>query len=114
MDKNLRAGHRSSYFSGGGCMASPSCLPVVHDEFEYSRIPQNCAAKRNRGWRNLLRKFIRETRPSHGSKPPSFQYDPVSYSQNFDDGSHLDDQPQRLSFVFHDFRDAALDCRLKV
>ncbi|XP_028754636.1 uncharacterized protein LOC114714109 [Neltuma alba] len=85
MDRNLRVGHRSSYFSGGGCMMSPSCIPVAHDDFNYSRIPQNgSAAKRSRGWRNLLRKFMRESNKNfHGSKPPSFQYDPVSYSQNF-------------------------------
>ncbi|KAK4261426.1 hypothetical protein QN277_004425 [Acacia crassicarpa] len=120
MDKNLRSvGHRSSsYFSGGGCMMSPSCMPVVNDEFHYSRIPQvNCGAKqRSRGWRNLFRKFIRESKHFHGSKTPSFQYDPVSYSHNFDDGSHLDD-PRRLSSILQDFRDAALgglDCRCKV
>ncbi|KAF7829257.1 uncharacterized protein G2W53_020421 [Senna tora] len=91
MEKDLTTVmHRSSY--GGGCMMmmSPSsCLPL-HEEFQYSRIHNK---KKGGKWRNLLKRLMREGKTVCGSKPHlSFQYDPVSYSQNFDDGDcHLHD-----------------------
>ncbi|XP_054822910.1 uncharacterized protein LOC129321232 [Prosopis cineraria] len=117
MEKDLTV-HRSSYFSGG-CMtltvspSSSSCF-AVHDEFHYSRIhccvdehdtnnnqPSNHSKKGGGRWRNLLKRFMREGKITCGSKSLSFQYDPVSYSQNFDDGSHLHD-PRPLPLLFHD------------
>ncbi|RDY02509.1 hypothetical protein CR513_14019, partial [Mucuna pruriens] len=80
---------RSSYIPG--CMMSPSCLPI-HNEFQYSRIHYcNSPRKRVQRWRNILRRFMRERKTLCRSKPLSFQYDPVSYSQNFDEGCHLDE-----------------------
>ncbi|KAI4314449.1 hypothetical protein L6164_027357 [Bauhinia variegata] len=100
MERDPTAQQRySSYFSA--CMMSPTCFPV-HDEFQYSRI--HCCGdpnkRRSRRWRNILRKFMRESKSLRGSKPLSFKYDPVSYSQNFDEGCHLED-PRRHSQVFH-------------
>ncbi|WVZ12754.1 hypothetical protein V8G54_017284 [Vigna mungo] len=90
MEKDLTMTvQRSSYMPG--CMMSPSCLPI-HNEFQYSRI-HYCSSprKRVRRWKNILRKFMRESKTLCRSKPISFQYDPVSYSQNFDEGCHLDE-----------------------
>ncbi|KAK7818562.1 hypothetical protein CFP56_041203 [Quercus suber] len=95
---------RSSYFSG--CMSSPSCFPV-HEELEYSRIHCCSHNKRSRRWRNLLRRFVRESKNFYGSKdskPLSFHYDAVSYSQNFDEGCHNNEVPARHSKVFQDVR----------
>lgn len=88
---------RSSYMPG--CMMSPSCLPI-HNEFQYSRI-HYCSSprKRVRRWKNILRKFMRESKTLCRSKPISFQYDPVSYSQNFDEGCHLDEPRPGLQDV---------------
>lgn len=108
MEKDLTE-HRSSYFSG---MMSPSCFPVAHDDFHYSRIHHHRHRRNLTRWRSIFRKLVRESRTTfYGSnKPPtttSFQYDPVSYSQNFDDGSHHhnQNQPRRLSHAaFQDVR----------
>ncbi|KAF7809511.1 uncharacterized protein G2W53_036254 [Senna tora] len=103
MEKDLTV-QRSSYFSGSGCMMSPSCFPVHEaEEFRYSRIHNNYPSKRGRRWRRILRKFMKESKSSlyGSSKPTSIQYDPISYSQNFDDGSHLD-HPRRFCHVFQD------------
>ncbi|KAK4263038.1 hypothetical protein QN277_028517 [Acacia crassicarpa] len=118
MEKDLTV-HRSSYFPGG-CMTvtlspSPSSCFAVHDEVHYSRI--HCCdnhdannnhhsnhSKRGGGggrWRNLLRRIMREGKTACGPKTLSFQYDPVSYSQNFDDGCHLQ-EPRRLPLFSHD------------
>ncbi|KAG8384183.1 hypothetical protein BUALT_Bualt04G0091600 [Buddleja alternifolia] len=93
---------RSSYLSG--CM-SPSCVPV-HEE--YSRIHHISQDKshRSRRLRRLLRKIVNESKIGiYGpAKRLSFQYDAVSYSQNFDDGSHRDhDDYARCHQVLHDF-----------
>ncbi|KAL0381465.1 UNVERIFIED_CONTAM: hypothetical protein Sangu_0210800 [Sesamum angustifolium] len=82
---------RPSYLSG--CM-SPSCVPV-HEE--YSRIHINSGqGHRSRRLRKLLRKIVKESRSIYGApKPLTFQYDAVSYSQNFDDGCHRDDEYPR-------------------
>ncbi|KAL8472740.1 hypothetical protein ACS0TY_029824 [Phlomoides rotata] len=87
---------RSSYFSG--CM-SPSCVPV-HEE--YSRIQTTASDKcqRNRRLRKLIRKIVTEGKSIYGqAKPLTFQYDAVSYSQNFDDGYHRDDEYARRQYV---------------
>ncbi|GMY12050.1 DNA polymerase zeta catalytic subunit like [Fagus crenata] len=91
---------RSSYLPG--CMMSPSCFPI-HEEMEYSRI--NCCRhnKRSRRWRNLLRRFVRESKSFYVSKPLSFHYDAVSYSQNFDEGCH-NEVPGRHSQSYKDVR----------
>ena len=86
---------RPSYISN--CMMSPPCFPVPN-EFQYSKIHYS-PIKRKWRWRNLLRKFLRERKILCRHKQISFQYDPVSYSQNFDEGCHLDDEPRRLSHV---------------
>ncbi|XVE86898.1 hypothetical protein DITRI_Ditri18aG0072600 [Diplodiscus trichospermus] len=90
---------RSSCFSGCYRM-SPSCFPV-HEEMEYTRI-YYCSSsdKRRRRWRNLLRRLVRDGKSCiYGSKPLSFHYDAVSYSQNFDEGCHHDESgPLPASF----------------
>jgi len=98
MEKDLTMTRSSSYMPG--CMMSPSCLPI-HSEFQYSRI-HYCSSsprKRVRRWRNILRRFMRESKTLCRSKPVSFQYDPVSYSQNFDEGCHLDEPRPGLQDV---------------
>ncbi|CAI9766898.1 unnamed protein product [Fraxinus pennsylvanica] len=85
---------RLSYFSG--CM-SPSCVPV-HEE--YSRIHISHGNNKSRRLKKLLRKIVSESKSIYGpSKPVTFQYDAVSYSQNFDEGLHKEDYPQ----VFQEF-----------
>ncbi|KAJ0494239.1 hypothetical protein HanRHA438_Chr12g0562741 [Helianthus annuus] len=75
---------RSSYFSG--CM-SPSCVPV-HEQ--YTRVNRSTRTRWSQKWRNLINKVIRESKKSIyvSPKPLTFRYDAVSYSQNFDDGTH--------------------------
>ncbi|TYI54178.1 hypothetical protein E1A91_D11G057100v1 [Gossypium mustelinum] len=83
MGRDLSRRRQSSYFSGCYTM-SPSCLPVK-EEMEYSRIHECSSSgseKRRQRWRNLLRSIY------GSSKPLSFHYDAVSYSQNFDEGFH--------------------------
>ncbi|OMP01673.1 hypothetical protein COLO4_11686 [Corchorus olitorius] len=103
MDRDLISRRRSSYFSG--CMMSPSCFPV-HEEMDYSRI-HYCSGsdKRGRRWRNLLRRLVRDgkNRVYGTSKPLSFHYDAVSYSQNFDDGCHHEESAH-CRRVFQDVR----------
>ncbi|CAK9150621.1 unnamed protein product [Ilex paraguariensis] len=88
---------RISYFSG--CV-SPSCVPV-HEE--YSRINAGGADKRSRKWRNLLKKLVRESKAIYGTKPLTYQYDAVSYSQNFDEGNHKDEYAA-CSHVLQEFK----------
>ncbi|XP_057965496.1 uncharacterized protein LOC131156062 [Malania oleifera] len=82
---------RPSYFSG--CVSpSTSCLPV-HDEYSRIRIGSGSGGGGGgcrRRWKNLLKRLVRESKSIYGSKPLTFQYDAVSYSQNFDDGCHDD------------------------
>ncbi|PIN07702.1 hypothetical protein CDL12_19728 [Handroanthus impetiginosus] len=88
---------RPSYISG--CM-SPSCVPV-HEEYSRIHINQDEKGHRSRRLRKLLRKIVNEGRSIYGSpKRLTFQYDAVSYSQNFDDGCHRDDEYK----MSHDFR----------
>ncbi|KAE8676585.1 putative beta-glucosidase [Hibiscus syriacus] len=66
-------------------MMPPSCF-TVQEEMEYSRI-HRCSSRRR--WKNLLRILVRDGKNGvYGSKPLSFYYDAVSYSQNFDEGCH--------------------------
>ncbi|OAY35690.1 hypothetical protein MANES_12G121900v8 [Manihot esculenta] len=106
-DLSLPLPHRRSSCLSG-CMMSPSCFPV-HEEMEYSRIhySSSSSSKRGRRWRNLIRRLVRDGKSSlYGSKPLSFNYDAVSYSQNFDEGSHYQEScPSRPKF----FRDVRWD-----
>jgi hypothetical protein len=105
MERESTHPRRSSYLSGCATM-SPSCFPV-HEETGYSRI--HCCSsshnKRSWRWRNLLRRLVRDGKNLYGSKPLSFHYDAVSYSQNFDDGCHNEVPAGRHhSVVFQDVR----------
>ncbi|KVI02755.1 hypothetical protein Ccrd_018945 [Cynara cardunculus var. scolymus] len=79
---------RSSYFSG--CI-SPPCVPL-HDQYERvdPSTHSNGSDLWSRRWRKLINKVVRESKKSiyGSSKPLTFRYDAVSYSQNFDDGNH--------------------------
>ncbi|KAK2427880.1 hypothetical protein QL285_026435 [Trifolium repens] len=99
-DPTIRKVHRPSYISN--CMMSPPCFPVPN-EFQYSKIHYS-PIKRKWWWRNLLRKFLRDRKILCRHKQISFQYDPISYSQNFDEGIQLDEEPRRLSNVCQDVR----------
>ncbi|KAL6220209.1 hypothetical protein ACLB2K_007966 [Fragaria x ananassa] len=116
MEGDLIPPRRSTYLTG--CMMSPSCFPV-HEEMGYSRMESCGENKRSlRRWRNFLRRLVmsdggrRRRRSIYGSsKAVSFQYDAVSYSQNFDEGCHLyEEEPGRRSQVFNNVRwDGDLD-----
>nr|DAD40874.1 TPA_asm: hypothetical protein HUJ06_015197 [Nelumbo nucifera] len=86
METSLTHRRRLSYFSG--CMTPPSCL---HSHNEYSRVPAIYSTSRSQKWRNLLRRLVRESKSIYRSKPLTFHYDAVSYSQNFDDGFRNDE-----------------------
>ncbi|KAL1365467.1 hypothetical protein HN51_013488 [Arachis hypogaea] len=113
MEKDVIASKRGSYL---GCMLSPPCFPV-HDEFQYSRIHHKSSKTtsnkiRGRRWRRILRRFMKESKKTsmcisgcgsnnnnnNNNKALSFQYDPISYAQNFDE------EARRLSHVFQDIR----------
>ncbi|KAI3699489.1 hypothetical protein L2E82_43845 [Cichorium intybus] len=86
---------RSSYFSG--CL-SPSCLPA-HEQYTLingGTHSSGCNRWRRR-WRKLINTVIRESKKSiyGSSKPLTFRYDAVSYSQNFDEGT------QRCEYYDH-------------
>ncbi|XAR71422.1 hypothetical protein NMG60_11028672 [Bertholletia excelsa] len=80
-----------SYFAG--CM-SPSCVPV-HEEYTRIHLPAAARTRASRRWRRLIKRLVRESKSIYcgSNKPstPSFQYDAVSYSQNFDDGCHREE-----------------------
>lgn len=98
------------------CLMSPCCIPR-HEE--YSRLPPPprppCDGGRSSGsnrsrrlWRKLLWRLVRESnkcinRRCNKVRTPAltFQYDAVSYSQNFDEGFHNEDYQylQRFSPV---------------
>ncbi|KAL6012704.1 hypothetical protein ACLOJK_003193 [Asimina triloba] len=72
-------------------MASPSWFPIGNDYSRFhllssSSSSSSCSRAPIR-WRYLLRKLFRDSKAICRSKPLTFQYDVVSYSQNFDDGS---------------------------
>lgn len=93
----------SSFFSG--CAMSPASCLIVHEEMNYSRI-HHCSSQQyskirsGQRWRNLLRKLVRDSKTICGSRPLSFRYDAVSYSQNFDDGFHTTEEPRSQASVF--------------
>ncbi|GFY81097.1 hypothetical protein Acr_01g0009060 [Actinidia rufa] len=92
---------RSSYFSG--CM-SLSSVPV-HEEYSRILLSSNGTGNRSRRWRRLIKRLVRESKSIYGSnKPPIFQYDAVSYSQNFDEGCHKEDQYHHCPHVVREFR----------
>lgn len=100
-DMNIR---RSSYFSGS-CM-SPSCVPV-HEEYTRINIINNghgggSNGNRSRRLKKIIKKLMSERKNIYGSRPTTltFQYDAVSYSQNFDEGFHNDEYPR----FHHDFK----------
>ncbi|XVF15325.1 hypothetical protein REPUB_Repub09cG0142000 [Reevesia pubescens] len=94
---------RSSYFSSCYMMSS-SCFPV-HEEMEYSRIHYCSSSDKRRRWRNLLKRSVKDGKSSiYGSKPLSFHYDAVSYSQNFDEGCHHEESGHCRRRVFQDVR----------
>ncbi|XP_068328097.1 uncharacterized protein [Pyrus communis] len=92
MERDVIDHHRKSF---SRCLMSPSCFPV-QEEMEYARIRSCSQRKRSPRWRNLLRRLLSDRgRSICGSKTRSFQHDAVSYSQNFDDGCHLHEEPRR-------------------
>ncbi|GMI67227.1 hypothetical protein like AT5G65613 [Hibiscus trionum] len=93
MGRDVSRRREPSYFSGCYTM-SPSCFPV-QEEIEYSHVHYYSKAssdgdKIRRRWRNLVRRLVKDGKRSiyRSSKPLSFHYDAVSYSQNFDEGYH--------------------------
>ncbi|OIT30890.1 hypothetical protein A4A49_37706 [Nicotiana attenuata] len=100
-DANYRRPASQSLY---GCM-SPSCIPV-HDEYSRINTCQRGGGSWNRAklWRKLLKKLVKEGKNVYyGKKTLKFQYDAVSYSQNFDEGVHKDDFPRRQHQEFRDF-----------
>ncbi|KAJ7953488.1 DNA polymerase zeta catalytic subunit like [Quillaja saponaria] len=100
-ERDLPYRHRQpSYFAG--CLMSPPCFPM-REEAEYSRIhyenPNINKIRSRIRWRNILRRLVRDSKSLYGSTKGhlnlSFHYDAVSYSQNFDDGVHCDQQQQQ-------------------
>ncbi|KAG4169463.1 hypothetical protein ERO13_A12G082800v2 [Gossypium hirsutum] len=92
MERDLISRHQGGSSSFSGCYTmSPSCF-TVHEDLEYSRI-HYCSEKRRKRWRNLLRRLVRDGNKNskYSSKPLSFHYDAVSYSQNFDEGCHREE-----------------------
>lgn len=87
---------RPSYLSG--CM-SPSCVPV-HEEYSRIHVGGGDKSHRGRRLRRIIRKIVSESKSLYGpAKPLTFQYDAVSYSQNFDDGCHRDADCARLQYA---------------
>ncbi|CAN4083117.1 unnamed protein product [Withania somnifera] len=75
---------------------SPSCIPV-HDEYSQISTLTRGGGSRNRAkiWRKLLKKLVNEGKNVYGNnKTLKFQYDVVSYLQNFDEGGHKDEHPR--------------------
>ncbi|CBI25707.3 hypothetical protein VitviT2T_010790 [Vitis vinifera] len=99
MERDLTAHRCSSHFSG--CIPSSPCF---HGPEDYSRL-RICSRGRNRSQRlrNIIKRIMREGKSIYGSKPLTFQYDAVSYSQNFDDGCHKEEYGH-CSQVLRDFR----------
>lgn len=77
---------------------SPSCIPV-HDEYSRINTLTRGGSSWNSAklWRKLLKKLVNEGKKNMYGKHKTlkFQYDVVSYSQNFDDGEFRDEYPQR-------------------
>ncbi|PWA53348.1 hypothetical protein CTI12_AA445490 [Artemisia annua] len=77
---------RSSYLTG--CM-SPLCVPV-HEEYTLVNNEKRGGDQKRTRWRKLMNKVVKESKKNiyRSSKPVTFKYDAVSYSQNFDDGNN--------------------------
>ncbi|KAG6594915.1 hypothetical protein SDJN03_11468, partial [Cucurbita argyrosperma subsp. sororia] len=88
------ARRRLPYLSACVAASSP-CFPI-HEGVEYSRINGGGGGGGGGGkrigwrWRYLLRRWMKDRMNMYGTKSLSFQYDAVSYSQNFDDGCHYE------------------------
>ncbi|XP_050206700.1 uncharacterized protein LOC126656228 [Mercurialis annua] len=80
--------HRRSSCLSGCIVSSPSCFPV-HEEMEYTRI-HSSSKRSSRRWRHLIRRLVIGSLSS-SSKPLSFHYDAISYSQNFDEGCRFEE-----------------------
>ncbi|CAK9320531.1 unnamed protein product [Citrullus colocynthis] len=91
MERDLGCRCRRLPYLSGCVPASPACFPI-HEGAEYSRIHGGgggAGGGKRSGWRwrYLLRRWVKDSMSMYGSKSLSFQYDAVSYSQNFDEGS---------------------------
>ncbi|GMI68731.1 hypothetical protein like AT5G65613 [Hibiscus trionum] len=102
MERDLISRRRRTSSCFSGCYMMSTSRFTVHEEMEYSRI-HRCSSSSDTGkrWRNLLRRLVRDGKNSmygSNSKPLSFHYDAVSYSQNFDEGCHREESEhyQRL------------------
>ncbi|GMN34072.1 hypothetical protein TIFTF001_004492 [Ficus carica] len=107
-DLSARRTTTASYLSG--CMTPPACFPP-HEETEYTRlghVSSSSASRNSRRWRRFLWRLVRDSKNMGfcgipNQKSISFNYDAVSYSQNFDEGCHAyEDQPRRRSLVYSD------------
>ncbi|CAA7034676.1 unnamed protein product [Microthlaspi erraticum] len=111
MERDLAiTSRRRPAYSTGRCLNLPSsCLSLIHAETEYARISDHNNKKTSSSprLRTLLRRLLLVR--SYGSvntKPKTFHYDAVSYSQNFDDGFSLRDDDRR---VFRDLQRQSRD-----
>ncbi|GMH24132.1 hypothetical protein Nepgr_025975 [Nepenthes gracilis] len=85
------------------CLTSPaSCVPT-HEDYSRVHIFGGNHQRSRWLWRKFLKRLVRESRSVYGSKPLTFKYDAVSYSQNFDEGRHGDDCARSCP-GFRDFR----------
>lgn len=91
-DLDTSTSHRRSSFFSGSCM-SPSCIPVVEEQYTRIKSNRRDSDRQRRKWKKLMNKVVEESKRSiyGSSKPLVFSYDAVSYSQNFDDGNNRDD-----------------------
>lgn len=112
-----RSSSSSSYFSG--CI-SPSCVQSYNQYTLINDGKHNNGCDRwRRKWRKLINTVIRESKKSiYGSpKPLTFRYDAVSYSQNFDEGTHrceYYDQHGRRCSIAHRWFDISIIMHVKV
>nr|GMC59997.1 DNA polymerase zeta catalytic subunit like [Ipomoea batatas] len=100
MDIGADPMRRRQYHGFYSCM-SPSCVPV-HEEYSRINACQVDAGGRYRrpsssSWGKIIKKLVNDGKIMCRSKPltTSFQYDAVSYSQNFDEGRRDDEFPRR-------------------
>nr|KAJ0211533.1 hypothetical protein LSAT_V11C400217880 [Lactuca sativa] len=72
------------------CTSSSSSS--VSDQEDCTQI-NSSGGRRSRKWRKFMKKVIEGSKKSiyGSSKPLIFQYDAVSYSLNFDEGKHSDE-----------------------
>ncbi|KAG6600680.1 hypothetical protein SDJN03_05913, partial [Cucurbita argyrosperma subsp. sororia] len=78
----------SNPFQSSSFFASPSCFGTNNPKTtHYSRLNASSAKTRIR-WRHLLKRWLKGRTRGYAYKSFTFQYDALSYSYNFDDGSH--------------------------